>query len=60
MPFIPNTPEAHAAILSQPTPSICAGVSNDGRQCKRELVRSASGQPSNGVITVIGKPQPTL
>ncbi|KAI5819971.1 meiotically up-regulated gene 113-domain-containing protein, partial [Pyronema omphalodes] len=55
MPFIPNTPEAHAAILSQPTPSICAGVSNDGKQCKRELVRSASGQPSNGVITVIGK-----
>ncbi|KAA8910914.1 meiotically up-regulated gene 113-domain-containing protein [Sphaerosporella brunnea] len=50
MPFIPNTPEAHAAILSPSSPDVCRGISNDGKQCKR--VRNQSG-----VITTVGKEQ---
>jgi len=57
MPFVPNTPEAHAAILSPAPPTVCRGVSNNGRQCKRTLVRSSAGDPESGVITIVGKQQ---
>jgi hypothetical protein len=57
MPFVPNTPESHAAILSPPTPETCCGVSNDGKPCKRTLVRNSAGQPQSGVITIVGKSQ---
>lgn len=57
MPFVPNTPESHAAILSPAPPTVCRGVSNDGKPCKRTLVRSSSGDPESGVITIVGKQQ---
>jgi hypothetical protein len=55
MPFVPNTPEAHAALLDQSSPTVCRGVSNDGKPCKRTLVRDNVGQPQSGIITIVGK-----
>jgi hypothetical protein len=57
MPFIPNTPEAHAALVNPSAPAVCRGVTNDGKPCKRELVRNTSGQPQSGIITIINKQQ---
>ena len=70
MPFVPNTPEAHAALLDPAAPpTVCRGISNDGKPCKRTLVPytskndPASGrqqqqqQPQSGVIAIVNKQQ---
>lgn len=68
MPFVPNTPEAHAALLDPAAPpTVCRGISNDGNPCKRTLVPCttkndpASGrqqqQPQSGVIAIVNKQQ---
>src|SRR5690554_6202955 len=55
MPFIPNTPEAHTAILSPATPQQCRGLSNDGKPCRRTLTRTPAGLPTSGILTVVNK-----
>lgn len=58
MPYIPNTPESHTAVLTPLTPTVCRGVSNDGKPCKKELTRNAtSGQPQSGILAIVGKDQ---
>lgn len=55
MPFIPNTPESHHAIISPRSPTHCRGVSNDGKECKQTLVCAPSGEPQSGIIAIVGK-----
>ncbi|KAI5790191.1 meiotically up-regulated gene 113-domain-containing protein [Geopyxis carbonaria] len=66
MPFIPNTPEHHAAVLSPPTTApttpgtappqhLCKGLTNTGRPCARPAPtpKSASPTSSGGILTTV-------